>query len=319
MKTDNKIILTHLKMHWKSLLYFLVLITLFSILLLTFGMFSATEDKSFSSHFGGPFIGKVNMFYGTAADLPFIYSESVNNYYSKWVSGILFSGPTIVFLSIATVFFVYKIFLSEIRTGRIVSWATLPISKQKLFLMKILSIIIINVILTASVSLVILIFGSTAQDANKYFLRLFLYCLEFIIFNIFLSLIFISIGVLLIKKPLYINILIYTTIIIYIFTMWLLYYFYKTGGENDLSNPFRVIERVKFFTVDRLIINPLNFVNESNYKEWLDEYKYWWKISEYYISDNIYLNILIPMVYLSLSAVITYLCLIYIKKIDLFI
>ncbi|WP_338984392.1 hypothetical protein [Spiroplasma endosymbiont of Diplazon laetatorius] len=319
MKNDNKIILSHLRMYWKPLTYFLTILTLYTISLLSVGMFSNIEGNSFSLHFGGPYIGKIEMWYSSSSELPFQYREHIENYYSKWISEILFIGPTTVFLSIATAYFINKFFTSEIKEGKIVTWLTLPISKQKIFLMKAVSIIIINIILTSSVSMVTLIFCSTAQDANKYFLRLFWYCLQFIIFNIFLTTIFIMIGLTLVKKPSFISILIFTAIIIYIFTMWLLYYFYKSGGGNTPNNPFKGFAAVEFLTLDKLIMNPLNFGNEFSENKWKDEYKYFWTIYEYFIKDNIYLNIFIPIIYLGSSTAVIYLTSIYIKKIDLFV
>ncbi|AGR41280.1 hypothetical protein [Spiroplasma taiwanense] len=313
LKNDNKILLSHFKMYWKILVYFLIITTIYTIGLISIYMF-LDYKITIEKHLGGPYIGKIDMSFSPLGDpnVEWIFqSEYVSNNYSTLLSNFLFAGPTIAFLAISSVIFINKIFISEIKSGKIVSWLCLSISREKLIIMKSLAIIILNIILSSLIFFIILIFRAFATDANKYFFRLFWYCLQFIIFNIFLTSILIFIAVLLIKKQNFISIIIYTIIISYILITWFFYYMYKTNGGDISENNYINFKIFSYLCLDNLIINPLFFSSEFIKTQELDENNYWWIIKEYKLKDNIWLNIFIPIFYLGISSII-----IYIKKLS---
>ncbi|WP_338983149.1 ABC transporter permease subunit [Spiroplasma endosymbiont of Othius punctulatus] len=173
-----------------------------------------------------------------------------------------------IFFSIITLILVFNTFLKEMRTGQITLWMTLGMSKTSILLSKIFNIFSILIIVFIPSWLFVVVIGSTANDANLYIGHIIASGFLFIFFNLFISTIYVLIGMIFINQSgLFLSIALFITLFILatsiINFIWIMVSYSEHGTAKD--QPFYSwMKYVKYFSIQSLYVQILQFDDREN-------------------------------------------------------
>ncbi|ARU91736.1 hypothetical protein SCLARK_001178 [Spiroplasma clarkii] len=254
-KFNNKILAFHLKMAWKWILFFGIVAIFATSAAMLFAQTVPGEVIQ------GPYIARIFISENTAENgSNYLFIETSQ---SGVINGFLFTAPSLLILGIISTVFINDFILKEINQGKILSWLTFAVSRKQVILLKIIAINVINLILTCTMSIIIMVFCALAVDANQYFGRVVLYCFNFILFNLVFTTILALAALYMTEKIRIFNLLV-AIILLYLFITWFLYFVVYVGQGGDIQeNAFRGLKAVKYFSIQSFIVNPLDFTDKS--------------------------------------------------------
>ncbi|ARU91061.1 hypothetical protein SCLARK_00304 [Spiroplasma clarkii] len=193
MKIFN-VIASHFKIHWRLILTFSIIWTVFMLTMLLLPLLS----KGFS-------IGNGVLWERQTTEDSGSHGRNLAMTSISLLHSFLFNGLGIVFYGLTAVIFINKILLKELHTGQISLWLTQPISKAKILISKILFLILVLTITYFPAYLIMIIISSQAVDVKELILNVILGGLQIYIFIIMLALIFVTISLLLSEKAIVAN------------------------------------------------------------------------------------------------------------------
>ncbi|AXK51806.1 hypothetical protein [Spiroplasma alleghenense] len=241
---NNKIVMAHLKVNWKIILFFSLFWLFIAVSLMTAVL--VPFDKNMTSAFIRPTQIERQIGNSTYGGLKPTVSQMLNF--------ALFGAPGIVFFIIVLMTMAGRIFSKEINGGQINIWMTSAVSRTQIFYSKFMFIIFSVFIIFIPNFLVILIVSAISVDANQYFGNVLLYGVQFFIFITFMAaLVSLVVFYLAEKGPL--PFIVISLIALYILVTWIITLISDLG--NDLTPKW--MSYVKYYSIQSLLVNPLNF------------------------------------------------------------
>ncbi|WP_338969633.1 hypothetical protein [Spiroplasma endosymbiont of Labia minor] len=134
---------------------------------------------------------------------------------------VIMGVPTMIYFSIVILFFINKTLFKEINNGQFTIWATSPVSRTQILLSKFSFIILSNALIFAPTFIISLVCSGFALDANENFKYVLLNGFLFFIFLCFLTSLYFFLAIILVNKPVIVN-LILSILLFYITTTWIL-------------------------------------------------------------------------------------------------
>ncbi|AXK51808.1 hypothetical protein [Spiroplasma alleghenense] len=241
---NNKIVMTHLRIHWKIILFFAIFWFLVGMSLMINVLQPFDENMKFA------YIGPTQILRETANGSWGTTKPVV----SQMLNFATFGAPGIIFFIIVLMTLNGRVFSKEINGGQINIWMTSAVSRTQIFYSKFMFIIFSVFIIFAPNFLFLLIISATTNDASKYFSSVILYGVQFFIFLVFISAVVTFIVFSLADKgPL--PFIIVSLIALYILVTWVI-----TLVDGALEGYEKTwMSYVKYFSLQSLIANPLNF------------------------------------------------------------
>ncbi|AHI54312.1 hypothetical protein SSABA_v1c09130 [Spiroplasma sabaudiense Ar-1343] len=250
---NNRIVFTHLKIHWKLVLFFAICWFLFTVSLMVPTVFPFTEFG-----YNRPFIQVLHILSETQHENGSSGSGSSPMTISQVLNSSLFGPPAIIFFTVVIMTFAHLSFTKEIGHNQIGVWMTLSLSRTQIFVSKLLFILFTCFAIFMPSFLVIIIISATAYDANQFMGLVLLYGLIFFIFILALVGIYTLFFIIFSDKPA-LALIIISMISVYIIVTSVINLFASVAYE-----PAKWMLNFKYFSIQSLIVSPLNFQYVEN-------------------------------------------------------
>ncbi|WP_338972217.1 hypothetical protein [Spiroplasma endosymbiont of Panorpa germanica] len=250
---NNRVVFTHLKIHWKLVLFFAIFWTLFTVAIML--------PTAFPNTFLGydrPFIQKVEISYTQGSGMGWSLPMSI----SQMLNSAVFGTPAIIFFTIVIMTFAHLSFTKEIGQSQIGIWMTLSLSRTQIFVSKLLFILFVCFAIFAPSLFVVIIFSAMAYDASAFMGLVILYALIFFIFICAMVGLYTLLFIVFSDKPV-LALIIISLISGYIIATTMI----NLIAEMSYAPP-KWMSNFKYFSIQSLIVSPLSFkYDENNLKE----------------------------------------------------
>ncbi|AHI53752.1 hypothetical protein SSABA_v1c03430 [Spiroplasma sabaudiense Ar-1343] len=249
-----KIILAHIKIHWKILTFFIVM-----WFLATLGQLMSTVNFDSRIDFGHTFISNASLV------SKFTYPDGQTGMARGNLSAVgemlnfaLFGPAGVIFFAIVVVALINTTFSKEVARGQISIWTTLTLSRTQIFISKFSFVFISTLIIFAPSFIVIVGFSAAAYDANLYIGWVFMYALQFLLFIFMIIAIFTTLAIVFLDHST-IGLIIMGLIIGFMLVTWIINFIAAAIPEGLQKWMYAV----KYFSIQSLLPSPLEFSNSE--------------------------------------------------------